>query len=432
MRKILLILSCVFTSAMYAQNWTWTTQTSPITTTLNDVFFIDNSNGWAVGNNGVIIHTTNGGQLWTVQQSGVTGNLSAVFFVDANNGYAVGGSTGLTKPAIKTTDGGTTWTNMTVGNPSFPYVDVAFSSVNHGLIVSWDSIYATSDAGATWVKEGYVAGVTGTSDNRAVSCFNDSVAVVGGGRHKPSSTSIKQGEIFDRRLWNSPNIWGTSAASQIDESDRIKCIDVAGPTRAFAGGINGKVYRMETTGINYNGPWTVVLDLAPVSNQWIWAMSFPTELLGMIMTDVVIGTSNPMVIYHTSNAGASWSAAPDTINAFLNSLHAPTPVDAWAVGAGGAIYKGAPNNIGLEENELVNVKVYPNPASDFVTIEVPSDHNAAMNYAIFNVLGSVVANGTFETSGKYDLNIESLTTGVYYIQLDNGTTVVKTIKLLKK
>ena len=40
---------------------TWTLQNSNTSNTLHDIFFLDNNNGWAVGANGAILHTINGG-----------------------------------------------------------------------------------------------------------------------------------------------------------------------------------------------------------------------------------------------------------------------------------------------------------------------------------------------------------------------------------
>ncbi len=34
---------------------------------LMSVYFTDNSNGWAVGDNGTILHTTNGGEDWLIR-----------------------------------------------------------------------------------------------------------------------------------------------------------------------------------------------------------------------------------------------------------------------------------------------------------------------------------------------------------------------------
>ncbi len=73
---------------------------------LADVFFLDTNTGWAVGQYGVIIKTTNGGQAWSRQTSGTSSNLNAVHFADANSGWAVGQDGNI----LSTTDGGTTWT----------------------------------------------------------------------------------------------------------------------------------------------------------------------------------------------------------------------------------------------------------------------------------------------------------------------------------
>jgi len=63
---------------------------------------------WAVGNNGTIRKTVNGGATWSGQTSGVTAHLRAVCAVDAATAWAVGDG-GV---VLKTTDGGATWTRQ--------------------------------------------------------------------------------------------------------------------------------------------------------------------------------------------------------------------------------------------------------------------------------------------------------------------------------
>jgi photosystem II stability/assembly factor-like uncharacterized protein len=82
---------------------------------LADVFFINQTTGWAVGDRGVIWHTQNGGTTWRQQSSSVTCRLNSVFFIDAHRGWAAGGefhphsdsSRGI---VLRTGDGGNTWT----------------------------------------------------------------------------------------------------------------------------------------------------------------------------------------------------------------------------------------------------------------------------------------------------------------------------------
>jgi photosystem II stability/assembly factor-like uncharacterized protein len=69
------------------------------------ICMINNKEGWAVGDNGIIIHTTDG-QNWAKQTNPTTRTLNDMFFIDADEGWAVG----LDGTIIHTTDGGTTWT----------------------------------------------------------------------------------------------------------------------------------------------------------------------------------------------------------------------------------------------------------------------------------------------------------------------------------
>jgi photosystem II stability/assembly factor-like uncharacterized protein len=69
------------------------------------VFFLDASNGWAVGDGGKIVRTSDGGTTWSTQSSGTTQALWGVSFADAANGWAVGKAGTI----LRTTDGGTTW-----------------------------------------------------------------------------------------------------------------------------------------------------------------------------------------------------------------------------------------------------------------------------------------------------------------------------------
>ena len=106
----------------------WKQASVPVSSDLTAVFFVDDKQGWAVGHDGVILHTADGGEKWELQLSGRTANdllIAAmerkvaaepasedakkllaeaqrykeqgadkpfldVWFADAQNGYAVG------------------------------------------------------------------------------------------------------------------------------------------------------------------------------------------------------------------------------------------------------------------------------------------------------------------------------------------------------
>lgn len=87
---------------------TWEMQETGKEDILEDIFFLDDSVGWAVGENGVILHTTNGGKKWEEQKSGTTETLRSVQFADKHTGWAVGGDFGV-GIILSTNNGGKKW-----------------------------------------------------------------------------------------------------------------------------------------------------------------------------------------------------------------------------------------------------------------------------------------------------------------------------------
>ena len=68
----------------------WFAQRSNIDLDLFDVKFVDGVNGWVVGNEGTVLHTTNGGAHWALERTATNHALDRLFFVDPNHGWAVG------------------------------------------------------------------------------------------------------------------------------------------------------------------------------------------------------------------------------------------------------------------------------------------------------------------------------------------------------
>lgn len=72
---------------------------------LLSVHFVNEKTGWAVGNTGVILSTTDAGKTWTPQESGTTEMFNSVYFANKTTGWAVGNK-GVN---LSTTDAGNTW-----------------------------------------------------------------------------------------------------------------------------------------------------------------------------------------------------------------------------------------------------------------------------------------------------------------------------------
>ena len=72
----------------------------------NSVFFWDQKNGWAVGADGKIFQTINGGKSWREENNRVAKDLNDVFFISNSEGFAAG-QDGL---ILHTTTAGNVWT----------------------------------------------------------------------------------------------------------------------------------------------------------------------------------------------------------------------------------------------------------------------------------------------------------------------------------
>src|SRR4051795_8710077 len=57
---------------------------------IHAVQFIDKSEGWAVGDDGVVWHSIDGGATWERQKSGTRASLRGVYFLTPYTGWAVG------------------------------------------------------------------------------------------------------------------------------------------------------------------------------------------------------------------------------------------------------------------------------------------------------------------------------------------------------
>ena len=86
---------------------TWKQATVPVSLAITAVDFADEQNGWAVGHDLLILHTSDGGESWEVQHFDPEMDMPLldVWFRDVEEGFAIG-SRGY---VYHTTDGGETW-----------------------------------------------------------------------------------------------------------------------------------------------------------------------------------------------------------------------------------------------------------------------------------------------------------------------------------
>ncbi len=71
--------------------------------------------------------------------------------------------------------------------------------------------------------------------------------------------------------------------------------------------------------------------------------------------------------------------------------------------------------VGIEEVEQTSLRIYPNPASTILNIEL----NEATQIRIINLLGETVATQKLNT-GNNSIDVSNLVSGVYFLQAENG------------
>ena len=112
--------------------------------------FINDSDGWAAGDGGIIVHTVDGGITWIQQNSGTTADLTIINFIDNQHGWIAGHGI-----VLHTNDSGSTWTEVLTGT-STEYISWSKCVSGSGqFMVMGDSgtnktYHISGDYGVTW------------------------------------------------------------------------------------------------------------------------------------------------------------------------------------------------------------------------------------------------------------------------------------------
>ncbi|MEA3296714.1 MAG: YCF48-related protein [candidate division Zixibacteria bacterium] len=117
---------------------------SPTSQELLDVDFVDQNNGWAVGREGIIVHTSDSGENWSVQDSGAATILYGLHFMSPDTGWVVGTS----GKVLRTFNGGAAWLDTVISERVF--TDVFFLDRCRGWVVGDSVIISTTDGGRNW------------------------------------------------------------------------------------------------------------------------------------------------------------------------------------------------------------------------------------------------------------------------------------------
>ena len=310
--------------------------------------------------------------------------LNEIDFPTPTTGYIVGDSATI----LKTTDGGETWnqiplTGITINPLSSNIIDVDFVDENIGFIVfdnANEGPYKTSDGGASWIL--FSNGSSNMCYKKTMFVNSENDFFLGGAGCFQSG----QIEYFLDPNWN----YSTVNYESFDTDESVVEID-------FNNGIG--------IAAMYNKFFLRSIDNANQSN-WSQAVMFE------------------------SIDGVNWIY--NNVDQAINGIDSYDSDITFAVGDSGYVIVNTPiENLGTgNENEdyFHLIKVYPNPTSDFVTIE--SEFNKNVVYTLLNMNGQVILSA-IASKNRTTIDISLLEDGIYYLKTKDHTfnTFHKIVKL---
>ncbi|MCD4695629.1 MAG: hypothetical protein K8S16_05240, partial [Bacteroidales bacterium] len=270
-----------------------------------DVQFIDDQTGWAVGYEGRIIKSTNGGSTWFELNSTGINSLSCLYFFDLNDGWVAGNGiyktmdggstweynfginennfrsiqfisdqTGYTGnyngKVFKTTDGGMSWDlNYEFGSP---IVKIFFLGEFTGWALSWHDILTTTDGGENWAEISLPAWNTK---------FNDVQFIDENRGWIVSDNGLLMGSVDGGLAWDTIQ----TPATTYDDLVAVH----------FFNEVNGRVFSKNKCYITTDGG--ISWEVANAPYMYNQAACFPSENVGYSVGERM---------YYTNDAGYNW------------------------------------------------------------------------------------------------------------------------------
>jgi len=320
MKKIIYYL--VFILLIYSNTNSqiiWNQQYSGTYENLNDVYFPNVSTGYIVGNNGVVLKTTNLGQNWVFKNLPVVSKNYSVFFQSADLGFVGNEDYNL----YKTTDGGNTWTTiLTAAN--YTATSIYFSSASTGYIGDhYGNIQKTTNGGDNWTILINMPGY----DTKVF--FNNDLRGWGIDNYGNVYTTTNSGSSFtNAQLLN----------------DTLSGIYFLSSTLGYVAGDSGRVYRSVNGGLN----WSLLNTGTTVKLKSIYASN----------ANFIVAAGNNGTFIYSFDGGDTWTVETQSSNNINSFYFIPNTLYGCAVGNVGTILKTNNNGIWCVGNGTTQVS-YP-------------------------------------------------------------------------
>lgn len=322
---------------------TWVPQSSGTQEDLRSVAFVGPSFGVAVGSGGTILRTTDAGVTWLRQSAPATGTLLGVTFANALSGFAVEDIGRI----LRTTDGGAQWNPVTVAGTA-GLLAVHFRNALRGFAVGLNGgIFRTNDGGITWEARPSPT----TQPLHAVFFPTDQFGVAVGLGGVVLTTQDGGGS------WLMTNLGITIPFRGVSFGDSLHGIAVGLPGINFHTSDGGSSWFMRPSGTQQAlshasftdadngfavGEMGAILHTEDGGVNWESQSSGTTQSLfgvsfGDLSRGVVVGDMG--MILRTTNAGTTWWTASSGTAQTLWGVSMATTSVGTAVGTGGTILR---------------------------------------------------------------------------------------------
>lgn len=338
--KSFIFLSIVFLIGLGC-NAQWVLQNSGTSNTLKSVFFTNEQTGFACGDQGTLLKTTDGGMQWMIQDVGTGSSLNAVYFINADTGY-IAGNDGV---ILKTINAGDSWELLNTGTTNQLYA-IRFADASTGYVSRSDfKVGKTVDGGLNWTYASAPAtGQISVIDTNTVYLVGLDMSIF---------KSDDGGLNWDINVWN-----------------------------PFYGTLNDICFKGQSSGIVVGGSWaqgysySVINYTHDSASSWHgWNQINSAWLNAACFADstnaFAVGPDG--IIFYSSNAGIQWNKQVSATTYDLLSVCFPTAGTGYAVGESGTILKTVNGGVGIEEDNYRAAcsRISPNPCKDKVTIRLP-------------------------------------------------------------
>jgi photosystem II stability/assembly factor-like uncharacterized protein len=405
MKAIHYLLFCLVVSVS-SQAQSWWNQTSNTSRNLTNINFLDTYRGFSFGDTlSTTRKTTSSGVNWgTVNMAYTKGKIRSSAFLNPSTLIAVGVHDKPNGKGIifKTQNDGNTWSVDT--NITEKLFDVSFVSASTGWISGENGYVAKStNWGSTWLTLN-----TGTGEDLFSVYFvnlNEGWAV---GTVDTSAVILK--------TTNGGTNWTRQSSGILDQ---LFSVFFANNMNGWAVGANGTILSTLNGGTNWvqqiSGVQVDLFDVAFTSTLKGWAVGGNGTIL------------------KTVDGGITWTQETSGTSEDLKSISMKSDTRGWICGDGGTILvygMNPPSNINELNTAFSNVTVFPNPASEFIKIEMNSEIVTDWEFNLFDSSGKMV----FAKAGNGDeiipISPNYLSEGLYFYSLVSGEGIIKKGKLV--